>query len=189
LKDKREPRVPKRIACDVDIAGLRCSGLVLNVSPKGLFIQTNAQASPRQDVSIRFTPPHDEGEVQLRGVVVWQRSVPRQLVGTARGGLGVRITEASENFYSFLAKALHAEGVASEAEPEAELEVQETQEAQKPAKRIPPKKPSFRVRVSQKTGSRSRYVVVTANDPGQAGRKALREVGKDEWEVLEVRLA
>jgi len=198
LKDKREPRVPKRIACDLNIAGLRCSGLVLNVSPNGLFIQTNAQASAGLDVSIRFTPPHDEGEVQLRGVVVWRRSVPRQLVGAARGGLGIRITEASENFYSFLAKVLHAEGAASEAsrepaaseaEPEAELEAQETQEAQKPVKKAPPKKPSFRVRVSQKTGSRSRYVVVTANDPGQAGRKALREVGKDEWEVLEVRLA
>ena len=126
MKDKREPRVPKRIACDLNIAGLRCSGLVLNVSPNGLFIQTNAQASSGLDVSVSFTPPHEEEEVQLRGVVVWRRSVPRQLVGTARGGLGVRITEASENFYSFLAKVLHAKGVASKALEEPATEDQRT---------------------------------------------------------------
>ena len=73
---------------------------------------------------------------------------------------------------------------AEEAEPEA-LRADEAE----PEKAAAPRKPSFRVRVSQKSGPRSRYLVVSANDPAQAGRKALREVGKDEWEVLEVRLA
>lgn len=233
MKTTQEPRVPKRLPCDVTVGGLRHTGLVLNVSPRGLFVQTTAEARPGTEVSIDLTPPNQQQPVEVRATVVWKRTVPRQMVSVARGGMGLRITEAPENYYSYLSGVIR--GIAAPTPPASTARPQGTAKpiakaragaspltgsnarptsrpvakpiARPDAKPIarpsspfdlpapreamaPPvtKQLKFRVRVSQCSGSRSRYVDVTASSPTQASRKALKSIG-DGWQVLEVKLA
>ena len=185
MKAQQELRVPKRLPCDVKIAGLRHTGLVLNVSPRGLFVQTSAEAKPGSEISIDLTPPKQRESVELRATVVWKRTVPRQMLTAARGGMGLRILDAPEDYYTFLFGVIGRARPASSspsAEPITELPTPRDPIAPPISKQL-----KFRVRVNQLSGPRSRYVKVTASSPRQAGRRALEEVGEG-WQVLEVKL-
>ena len=46
MDKRREPRMKKRIACALWIKGVRQHGIVLDVSSKGLFVQTSAKPQP-----------------------------------------------------------------------------------------------------------------------------------------------
>lgn len=197
----QEPRVRKRLPCDVTVEGLRHSGMVLNVSPRGLFVQTNAEATPGSEVAIDLTPPDQHQSVALKATVVWKRTVPRQMLTVARGGMGLRIQEASEGYFSFLSAVIRDAGAtpvtptpAQPPAPRASTRGASRDAAEPlpmPRTPMPPpvsKSMRFKVRVSQIAGARTRFVEVTALSTRQAGRLALREVGEG-WQVLEVRLA
>jgi Tfp pilus assembly protein PilZ len=195
MRSQHEPRVPKRLPCDVNIGGVRHSGLVLNVSPRGLFVQTNAEARPGSEVSINLTPPSQREPVEVRATVVWKRTVPRQMLASDRGGMGLRIQDAPESYYTYLSGVLG--GLGQDAPDKATARhaapTPEASPLDLPAPRTPMAAPvskelKFRVRVSQIVGSRSRYVSVTGSSPKHAGALALEEVGEG-WQVLEVKLA
>jgi len=206
VKTAQEPRIPKRLPCDVTVAGLRHTGLVLNVSPRGLFVQTSAEARPGTEVSIDLTPPNQKQPVEVRATVVWKRTVPRQMLAVARGGFGLRITEAPEHYYTYLSAVMRTAATPADPVSQSAKPVAAKQAATKPApieRTAPtidlpvPRKPmaapitkqlKFRVRVSQCAGPRSRYIDISASSPTQAGRLALKTVGEG-WQVLEVKLA
>lgn len=202
MKTQQEPRVPKRLPCDVTIEGRRHSGLVLNVSPRGLFVQTSAEARPGSEISIDLTPPNQREPVEVRATVVWKRTVPRQMLASARGGMGLRIQDAPEGYYAYLRGVIRGLGTppparsAARAGPSESVPGPESGAASPndlPIPRAPMAAPvskelSFRVRVSQVVGPRSRFVSVTARSPKQAGELALEEIGEG-WQVLEVKLA
>lgn len=200
MRAQSEPRIPKRLPCDVTVSGMRHTGLVLNVSPRGLFVQTNAEARPGSEVSIELTPPHQHDSVALRATVVWKRSVPRHMLTLARGGMGLRINDAPEGYFSFLAGAMRAAGATPTVSPVAPRTATEhakktriAEPAPMPVPRSPMPAPTskslrFKVRVSQTAGIRTRSIEVTALSPRQAQRLALREVGEG-WQVLDVKLA
>jgi len=192
LKAQQEQRIPKRLPCDVNIAGTRHTGLVLNVSPRGLFVQTNAQARPGSEISIDLTPPNQREPVELRATVVWKRRVPRQMLASSRGGMGLRIVEAPENYYSYLSGMIRGAGAPTGA-PKAPSKEEATPVADLPRPRAamaPPvsKELNFRVRVSQLNGPRSRTLNVCARSPKEASRSAMEKVGEG-WQVLDVKLA
>jgi hypothetical protein len=190
-------RKRRQMPCTLTLDGRNHGGLILDVSPGGLFIQSSAKDKPGDQLEIQTTLPGVEGRLRLQVEVVRKVIVPSQLIKVARGGVGVRIINAPEAYYKFMddlgvtadagtskieqltnrrAKSAVASPVA-EAEPEPEAE-------EKP----PAPQPQFRVRIKQSQGPRSRTVSVEADSEEDARSQALHAAGAG-WVVLGVERA
>ena len=94
-----EPRFRKRVPCRLWIGKSSYSGVVLNLSRQGMFVQTcvGMKAGDSIDLQLR-------GEIRVQAQVVWQRRVPLALRNSAEGGLGLHILGAPEGYYHLLAE-------------------------------------------------------------------------------------
>ena len=189
-------RKRRQMPCTLTLDGRNHGGLILDVSPGGLFIQSSAKVKPGDQLEIQTTLPGVEGRVRMQVEVVRKVIVPTQLLKVARGGVGVRIINAPEGFYQFMdslgvgadagtskleqlenrrTQSAVASPVAA-AEPESEPETEEDP---------PAPEPQFRVRIKQSQGPRSRTVSVEADSEEDARRQALHAAGAG-WIVLGV---
>ena len=92
MERRPEKRTRKRIACEiVEAAGTRSSGIVLDVSPRGLFVHTNAHPVPGTQVDVLLKLPGMDEPVTMRTKVARLVLVPPQLTAVAHGGIGLRI--------------------------------------------------------------------------------------------------
>jgi len=187
-------RKRRQMPCTLTLDGRNHGGLILDVSPGGLFIQSSAKIKPGDQIELQTTLPGVEGRVRMQVEVVRKVIVPAHLLKVARGGVGVRIINAPEGYYQFMdALGVTADAGTSkieqlenrraqsglappvaEAEPEPEVE-------EKP----PAAQPKFRVRIKQSQGPRSRTVSVEADSEEDARRQALHAAGAG-WVVLGV---
>ncbi len=151
-KDRKKRRMP----CEVHVGGRKHSGLVLDLSPTGLFVQTNAKTSPGQCFDLHLSTGSGD-LVRLVVAVVRKKVVPPRLLALAQGGVGVRIKDAPEEYFTFLEEL----GLAGE------------------------KTQRFRVRVKQISGPRTRRIEVEGDDRSSAEKNALGELGEG-WKVLDV---
>jgi hypothetical protein len=193
-------RKKRRMPCEVRFEGQRHSGLVVDLSPSGLFIQTSAKAKPGAHLDVDLSVPGEAQKLRLDVAVVRQRLVPAQLRTVAQGGMGVRIINAPEAYYRFMSQlkigqdeggagaAMPTDGGTGRRDATAASEVVEAESViQRPAVEEieSPPTPRFRVRVSQTGGSRSRRLDLAAEDEAAARTRALTEVGEG-WRVLDV---
>lgn len=102
MERRRADRVKTRVPCELHIAGRRHSGIVLNVSPVGLFAQTVAQPALGTGVDVRLRLREQNDGLALRATVASKRVVPSRLVPLAQGGLGLSIEYAPEAYYEYL---------------------------------------------------------------------------------------
>jgi len=158
-------RKKRRIPCQLWVGEREHSALILDVSPSGLFIQTHAKTQRSERLRIQFS--HEDQLLELKVEVVRIKTVPQNLLAAAKGGVGVRIVTAPEEYYTLL----EGLGINERAKPTFELE-------REPGLR-------FRVHVAQIGGPRSRRVEVSAADADAAGVRALEEIGGG-WKVLRV---
>jgi hypothetical protein len=158
-------RKKRRIPCQLWVGQREHSALVLDLSPSGLFIQTHAKTQRGERVSLRLS--NEDSPIDLMVEVVRMKQVPQSLLAAAKGGIGVRITNAPEEYYTLLAGL----GIDERQKPQFELE-------REPG-------PRFRVHVAQVGGPRSRRVELAAPDADTAGARALEELGAS-WKVLRV---
>jgi Tfp pilus assembly protein PilZ len=100
---RAEPRFKKRIPCKLKRSRSTFSGLVVDISRTGLFVQTSASASTGDEVEVMLGAKEPEVDVVLVANVVWQRKVPPQLRSAVEGGLGLQIRYATEPYYALLA--------------------------------------------------------------------------------------
>jgi len=100
VRSRPEPRYRIRVPCRVQIGESSHSGVVLNLSRMGLFVQTSAGLAAGDPVELTL-----RGESPVCAQVVWYRRVPPVLRAIAKGGAGLRIVGASEEYYWLLAKA------------------------------------------------------------------------------------
>ena len=193
-------RKRRQMPCTLTLDGRNHGGLILDVSPGGLYIQSSAKIKPGDQLEIQMTIPGVEGRHQLQVEVVRKVVVPAMLLKVARGGVGVRIINAPEAYYQFMddlgvtadagtskieqlenrrAKSAAAPPVAeAETETETETETEPEAEAEPPAPQ-----PQFRVRIKQSQGPRSRTVSVEADSEDDARSQALHAAGAG-WIVL-----
>jgi Tfp pilus assembly protein PilZ len=94
-----------RISCEVSVGARRHSGLVLNVSPSGLFVQTVARPTSGDTVQVALNVPGRAEFMTLDATVVWKRAVPAGLLRVAQGGVGLCLVNPPEGYYQFLADA------------------------------------------------------------------------------------
>ena len=166
---QQDPRIKRRLPCDLFFNGGRHSGIVLNVSRSGLFIQTSIAANPGADVAINLNGPSGTA-FEVDAKVVWKRIVRSELMGVARGGVGLHIKRASEGYYEFLSA------------------IGESRETDAP---IPPLAPRagqltrYHVRVKLDGQPRSRALTVFAESEDAARHQVLQKVGEG-WLVIEL---
>jgi hypothetical protein len=187
-------RKRRQMPCTLTLDGRNHGGLILDVSPGGLYIQSSAKMKPGDQLEIQMTIPGVDGRHQLQVEVVRKVVVPARLLKVARGGVGVRIINAPEAYYQFMdglgvaadagvSKIEQLEnrraGVAA-APPVAEAKLEPEGEEEPPAPQ-----PQFRVRIKQSQGPRSRTVSVEADSEGDARNQALHAAGAG-WVVLGV---
>ena len=193
-------RTKKRLTCAVVIGGSRLSGIVLDLSANGLFVQTSANPPPGAELGLELELPGEPERTFLLVRVARKKVVPPRLRSVVHGGLGLRIKRAPEAYFSYVARLQCAE-VAEEspavaaAPAKASAAVTASPKKASPGRGIgarrvvPPRVPvvakgqRFRVRVSQISGSRSRLLEVIAASEEEARRKAVGASGEG-WKIL-----
>jgi hypothetical protein len=189
-------RKRRQMPCTLMLDGRHSGGLILDVSPGGLYIQSSAKIKPGDQLEVQMTIPGFEGRHQLQVEVVRKVIVPARLLKIARGGVGVRIINAPEAYYQFMddlgvtadvgASKLEqlenrrAKSAAAPAVAEAESKPEPAPEAEAEP---PAPQPQFRVRIKQSKGPRSRTISVEADSEDDAQRQALHAAGAG-WIVL-----
>jgi hypothetical protein len=104
---RREPRMKKRIACALWINGVRQHGIVLDLSSKGLFVQTSAKPAPGENVRIELVLPGQNKPTTLMATVARVRTVPPALLAVAQGGIGLKLQNPPEEYFVFVGKVAH----------------------------------------------------------------------------------
>lgn len=100
--DQVAPRKKKRISCELRCGDRRHSGIVLDLSRSGLFVQTNAKPRPGSEVEIEFKVPGLKSALALRGRVARAKLVPPQLLSVAQGGLGLTFRSPPAAYLEFI---------------------------------------------------------------------------------------
>jgi uncharacterized protein YndB with AHSA1/START domain len=176
VHDRKKRRTP----CQIHVSDRVHSGLVLDLSASGLFIQTNAKARPGERFAISFAGP-DGAPIAVQVEVVRTKVVPPNLLALTQGGFGVRILEAPPGYYEFL-RWLGLEDAAPVRLRRAPASATTPRAASEPTAESGLR---FRVHVSQTSGPRSRRIEVCAPDADAARDRALEEFGEG-WKVLGV---
>jgi len=109
MDNRREPRLKKRIACALTIKGIRHHGIVMDLSSKGLFVQTSAKPKPGEEVRIELTLPGQEKPTLLHATVARVRMVPPALLAVAQGGVGFKLHNPPAEYFVFVGKIAHIE--------------------------------------------------------------------------------
>jgi hypothetical protein len=97
----------KRIACALWIKGVRQHGIVLDLSSKGLFVQTSAKPSPGEAVRIELVLPGQTKPTTLMASVARVRTVPPALLAVAQGGIGLVLQNPPEEYFVFVGRVAH----------------------------------------------------------------------------------
>jgi len=195
------------MACSLLIDKRHYTGIVLDVSATGLFIQTSASPSPNEVVDLELSIPGNPEVVPVRAIVARRKVVPPRLITVAHGGIGHRIENAPEAYFSMVASLQDSPSIdrrktsrlppdsgkvatsspeqkppKQKAAPKADDEKARSKPERKlPPRQAPPPRRSFQVRIQQ--GARSRRLEVTAASEKDARQQALAEVGEG-WKVL-----
>ena len=93
MERRREDRFCHRMTCTLQLNDRLYQGLVLDVSPSGLFVQTRAKAPERAmaPVAVELRQPASDEATTLSAMVARQYWVPDQLRLLAEGGMGLRV--------------------------------------------------------------------------------------------------
>lgn len=102
FKEKRAfPREKLRAPCRFEADGNRHSGFLLNLSPRGLFLQTRLRLPPGTELVIEIRDLGDE-PVEVLARVVHRTASHRATSPVETGGMGVELVNAPESFYRLL---------------------------------------------------------------------------------------
>jgi Tfp pilus assembly protein PilZ len=184
VRQPLQPRIAKRVPCAVRLGQRRFSGVVINISQGGMFVQTSADAGQGANVDLELSVPKHREVVPVCASVVWKRVVPHQLRSVAHGGFGVQITRAAETYYQLLAAWMRVEvpassgpapssGASREAAPRARADTQTS---------------TYRLRVREASGPRSKTLAIEAASAEEAGAEALRRAGAG-WRIIDIESA
>jgi hypothetical protein len=107
MNKRREPRMKKRMACALTIKGVRQHGIILDVSSRGLFVQTSAKPAPGDHVRIELTLPGKSKPTVMDATVARVRMVPPALLSVAQGGIGLLLQNPPEEYFLFVGNVAH----------------------------------------------------------------------------------
>ncbi len=190
---RRHARVKKRVSCALTSGGRRYTGVVLDVSPEGLFVQTSAKLKPGAIADLELGIGANQ-TLRMQARVIHAKLVPPELRSIAKGGLGLCIALPPPEFYEFFANLTRTDlpgGEAQKSKTPAESSASAKKKKATRKRKLPPRmapptpRLCYRVRLSQVGGSRTRSVAVECSTISDAEKLAMRSVG-DGWKVLKV---
>jgi Tfp pilus assembly protein PilZ len=177
MRDVRAPRQRKRISCELIVNDSRYSGIILDISATGMFIQTTLKPGAGEGVTVYLKIPGRDETIRVDARVARKKMVPPQLLAVAQGGIGLAIPRPSAGYLDFLVDMgpEHAEFVA-----------RERSQRRPPGRATPsgansPKR--FRVHAVDASSGRKNSYLMTAATEEQASERVLAELG-DDWKIL-----
>jgi hypothetical protein len=105
VEKRRKPRVPRRLSCELWIAGKRQTGIVRDVSELGIYVQTRAKAVPGEAIELVFAASKGQPEVRVRTRVARLDRIAAHFATQNAGGLGLQLVEPSGGLAPILAGA------------------------------------------------------------------------------------
>ena len=101
MTKRKFPRIRRRLRCEVSIDGQCRVGVVLDLSPGGFFVQTQAAAEVGAKILVKLRDPSDcVVDVPVR--VANRREIAPRLRSVARGGIGCVVTAPPEAYFRLL---------------------------------------------------------------------------------------
>jgi hypothetical protein len=174
MEHRQAERIKQRLTCELVIGDRNHQGIVLDVSNTGLFIQTSASPPPGERIGVKLRRS-DGASVEVEASVARRYRVPQRLASVARGGVGLRIASASDDYLQLIDSVNRAE---KPPPPEA---------TDAPSLPQSGEAGSYSVRVRQTAGTRSRSLRIAAVSEHEAKRTV--SAGLEEgWEILSVDL-
>jgi PilZ domain len=101
MERRTEPRIRRRMECEVRFAGWRHRGVVVDASPQGLFVRTGARPTSAAELEIRMRLPGRSDSLNLRAAPVRMQLAPAPGTGAPRCSMGLRVVEAPESYAAF----------------------------------------------------------------------------------------
>ncbi len=101
MTKRRFPRIKRRLSCEVSIDGRRRVGVVLDLSPGGFFVQTQAAPEIGSKVLVHLRDRSDRVvDVPVR--IASRREIAPRLRSVARGGIGCAVAAPPEEYFQLL---------------------------------------------------------------------------------------
>jgi len=104
---ERERRVFERmrhcLSCELHYEGRKTTGILVDISARGLFVRTNSGAKLPVGTDFRVVlRGADEGDIELVARLARSRVVRPELAIISIGGFGLELVSAPETFYAML---------------------------------------------------------------------------------------
>ena len=196
-------RTKRRIPCQLLIEDRRYTGLILDLSAGGFFVQTSADLTPGDALDLEMSLPGDSARITVQVRVARRQVVPARLRSVAQGGVGLRILVAPNALYGYidaLTSGLPYEGASSPkgGKTQSSRTAKQPKHAvtSGPATSEPPapaagsavparSKKRYTATLREKKTGRSRTITLECDTRAQARAEALTQVG-DGWEIERV---
>ena len=190
MERRKAERLKQRLTCELVIADRCHAGIVVDISRTGLFVETSVSPPPGEKVRVKLRPS-DGADVEVEASVARRYLVPRRLESVARGGIGLRIESASDDYLELTRGVRPGEETPPPDAPiNAFPSVMRCRERLHPkavtdAPPVPSEGTAYRVRARQTSGTLSRSFQVTAPSEEEAKLMASTRLDED-WEILDV---
>lgn len=170
MQRRNHDRVKRRLTVGLRIGAQQHHGIVLDVSPGGLFVATTAPIQPGTELVVEFSARDGSPAFDVRASVARRRRVPQNLQSYEAPGIGLRVIDPPPEFEKVaLGERLEGSGEGREAAtapPELSLL-------------------RFRLRLRERGSPRSRILDVEAEDEAAARAQAASQLANG-WEIVEI---
>jgi hypothetical protein len=187
MQTQTAPRVRKRLPCTLSTEARNHNGMILNLSERGLFVQTSLPAKPGTLLNLYVLDPLCGDAIPLEATVVWRRRVTARITGVTQSGMGLRLLSQPSEWQQMMCGLLGNESrsigepTTGESSPTSADDAEATVDA-----RPHPPAFAFDVRLAKPGSPRSRRVVVESDDEA-AAREEAQHIAGNGWTILEIR--
>jgi hypothetical protein len=101
MERREQPRIRRRMECELRFGGLRHRGVVVDASPDGLFVRTAARLTGAGELELRVCLPGRGDATRLHATPVRMQLAPEPSTGVSRCGVALRVVGAPESYAAF----------------------------------------------------------------------------------------
>lgn len=187
MQTQTDPRVRKRLPCTLSTEERSHNGMILNLSERGLFVQTSLPAKPGTLLNLDVLDPLCGDAIPLEATVVWRRRVSARMTGVTQSGMGLRLLSQPSEWQQMMCGLLGngSSVTGAPATGESSPIAADAPEAAVDGRPLPPVF-AFDVRLAKPGSPRSRRIVVESGDEA-AARAEAQHIAGNGWTILEIR--
>jgi hypothetical protein len=161
--------------------------MILNLSERGLFVQTSLPAKPGTLLNLDVLDPLCGDAIPLEATVVWRRRVTARMTGVTQSGMGLRLLSQPSEWQQMMCGLLGSGGSSADVPATGGSSPTAADDAEAAVDARPPRSAfAFDVRLAKPGSPRSRRVVVESDDEA-AAREEAQHIAGNGWTILEIR--